>query len=136
MGQLKATYKCKVCGKETHKGTSKMNIYCSNTCQGKERRHNKVLEWKSGKHVDKSVIKRYLQETTGNFCYVCGIGDWNGKTIVLDLEHIDGNSDNNREENVALICPNCHSQTSTYKGRNKGNGRHARRERYAEGQSY
>ena len=94
------------------------------------------MEWKAGKRVDKSVIKRYLTETTGNFCYVCGIGDWNGKTIVLDLEHIDGNSDNNREDNVALICPNCHSQTSTYKGRNKGNGRHTRRERYAEGKSY
>lgn len=60
----------------------------------------------------------------------------NGKDIVLELEHKDGNSQNNSKENVCLICPNCHSQTPTYKGKNKGNGRHSRRKRYAEGKSY
>ena len=56
--------------------------------------------------------------------------------IVLELEHIDGNSDNNDLKNVCLICPNCHSQTDTYKGKNVGQGRHYRRVRYAEGKSF
>jgi len=99
--------------------------------------HKKRLEiWRDTGEVGKSVIKRYLAETWGEYCYVCGIGDWNGKTIVLELEHKNGKSWDNSEENVALICPNCHSQTDTYKGANKGNGRHARRERYAQGKSY
>jgi predicted HNH restriction endonuclease len=45
------------------------------------------------------------------------------------LEHIDGNAYNNSESNLSLLCPNCHSQTPTYKAKNKGNGRVERRER-------
>ncbi len=41
----------------------------------------------------------------------------------LEIDHIDGNSDNNSEENLRLVCPNCHSLTSTYCGTNRGNGR-------------
>jgi len=66
----------------------------------------------------------------------CGITEWNGKEIVLELEHIDGNSLNNTEENLSLLCPNCHSQTDTYKGKNKGSGRHYRKVRYQKGKSY
>ena len=81
-------------------------------------------------------IKRYLVETLNNTCSSCGINSWNGKDIVMDLEHIDGDSDNNRPENLTLLCPNCHSQSPTFKNRNKGKGRHARRQRYAEGKSF
>ena len=54
----------------------------------------------------------------------------------MELEHKDGNSSNNSLDNVCLLCPNCHSQTDTYKNKNKGNGRHYRRLRYSEGKSY
>ena len=84
----------------------------------------------------KNRIKRYLLETFGHRCSVCGINSWNGKDIVLELEHKDGNSENNSKENICLICPNCHSQTLTYKNKNKGNGRYIRRKRYAEGKSF
>jgi heterodisulfide reductase subunit B len=82
------------------------------------------------------AIKRWLSETFGKKCSVCGIEEWNKKDIVFELEHKDGNSENNSKDNVCLICPNCHSQTDTYKGKNKGNGRHSRRQRYTEGKSY
>lgn len=120
---------CLFCGEEVkeHKST-----FCSRDCNQKfnliQRIHSKTASPKT--------IKKYLIYTGGNKCQVCGITDWNGKPIVMELEHIDGNSDNNELSNVCLICPNCHSQTDTYKGANRGNGRYYRRMRYKEGKSF
>lgn len=47
--------------------------------------------------------------------------------IPLEVEHIDGNFLNNKEENLILLCPNYHSLTSTYKGANRGNRRKDRK---------
>ena len=62
--------------------------------------------------------------------------EWNGMPLVFVLDHIDGNSSDNSRANVRLVCPNCDSQLPTYKSRNRGNGRHFRRVRYANGQSF
>lgn len=52
-------------------------------------------------------------------CAICGnTGEWNGKTLVLQLHHIDGDRTNNSPSNLQFLCPNCHSQTSNYAGRN------------------
>jgi len=56
-------------------------------------------------------------------CVKCGLDSWQGETIVLDLDHIDGNNRNNTLSNLRYLCPNCHSQTDTYKGRNKNTGK-------------
>ena len=45
----------------------------------------------------------------------CGGGEWRGKILTLEVEHKDGNHDNNKEENLQLLCPNCHSITATYR---------------------
>lgn len=50
-------------------------------------------------------------------CESCGITEWNGSPISLELNHIDGNSGNHSLENLELICPNCHSQTETYRSK-------------------
>jgi Zn finger protein HypA/HybF involved in hydrogenase expression len=55
-------------------------------------------------------------------CSSCGIDSWKGETIVLDLDHVNGDNRDNRLENLRYLCPNCHSQTDTYKGRNKNKG--------------
>jgi hypothetical protein len=51
-------------------------------------------------------------------CEVCGIKDWNGKKLSFELDHIDGDRTNHRLENLRIVCPNCHSQTDTYRGKN------------------
>lgn len=55
-------------------------------------------------------------------CNVCGLSDWNNKPISLELEHKDGDNQNNARENLEGLCPNCHSQTDTFRGRNKNGG--------------
>ena len=69
---------------------------------------------------------------------VCGWKELNPITTKcpIELDHIDGNSENNKMENLRLLCPNCHSLQSTYKGLNRGNGRFLRSQRYREGKSY
>lgn len=55
-----------------------------------------------------------------NRCAECGIQDWRGEKLVLHLDHIDGDPLNNDLSNLRLLCPNCHSLTATYCGKNKG----------------
>jgi len=130
------SYNCLYCGTENEwKGYSYTNKYCNSDCHNAHKTECKIIEWKQTGKLSKRPVKEYLSRQKEG-CWECGITQWNGKEIVLELEHIDGNSTNNKEENLSLLCPNCHSQTQTYKNRNKGNGRHYRRTRYAEGKSF
>ena len=52
-------------------------------------------------------------------CNKCGISEWQNEPISLQLDHINGINNDNRIENLRLLCPNCHSQTETYAGKNK-----------------
>jgi Zn finger protein HypA/HybF involved in hydrogenase expression len=64
-----------------------------------------------------------LIETRGYKCEECEISDWRNKKISLELDHINGNFNDNSLKNVRLLCPNCHSQTPTFKSKNTGKGR-------------
>lgn len=126
------SFKCLYCSTEHKLKKSTSNKYCNNLCQQNHFLHEKI---QNGVYSSKTV-KRYLLLTNGYKCWECGISKWNGKRISLELEHVDGNSDNNNLSNLSILCPNCHSQTPTYKSKNKGNGRHYRRVRYREGKSF
>jgi len=91
--------------------------YCA-VCWGNVSDRRKILVLDETK-TDR-IRRRILTKTRGHRCEVCHLADWQGLPIALDLDHIDGNADNNSEGNLRLICPNCHAQTPTYKGRNKG----------------
>jgi 5-methylcytosine-specific restriction endonuclease McrA len=71
--------------------------------------------------VQRSVVKnRIIKDNLIDYkCSGCGnIGEWQGKEISLHLDHINGISNDNRLENLRFLCPNCHSQTDTFAGKN------------------
>jgi len=106
---------------------------------GKVRKYKEYIKmWKNGE-VDGSKgesgvsthIRRYLFDKYNNKCSKCGwneINEITGKSP-LNVEHIDGDYRNNKEENLDLLCPNCHSLTPTYGSLNKGKGRKDRKRR-------
>lgn len=67
------------------------------------------------KHLKARLINAGLLT---NQCQTCGLADWQGKLLNMHLDHINGTNDDNRLENLRMLCPNCHSQTPTYGGRN------------------
>ena len=77
----------------------------------------------------KSFVKRYLLQTRGERCELCGFTVVNSATgnTVIQMDHTDGNCFNNDPDNLRLLCPNCHSMTPTYGSLNKGSGRAHRR---------
>ena len=115
--------------------------FCSNKCQCNLEYRENVDLWKKGKLSGgvgitarnlSSWLRRYLIEKYDNKCSFCG---WNKKhpltgVVPLEVDHIDGNSENNLEKNLRLLCPNCHALTPFYKNLNKGKGRKWRMRKY------
>lgn len=77
-------------------------------------------------------VKRYLTELYGEQCSLCSWDIKNPITgkVPLEIDHLNGNSEDNSEGNLRLICPNCHSLTITFRNLNKGNGREWRTKKY------
>lgn len=128
----KQKYFCINCGKEL----KRKGKYCSTKCQQDFHYKEYIEKWKNGyengingKYGISLYIKRYLREKYNNKCAECGWHKINQytKNIPLEVHHLDGDYTNNNEENLILLCPNCHSLTATYKAANKGSGRKDRK---------
>jgi len=120
--------KCKNCNKEIILYPERDDEFCSNKCHIEYKYHQYVEKWKNGEEngiigifsISKQ-IRKYLFEKNNNKCEKCGWGEKNEHTnkIPLQIHHVDGNCLNNKEENLELLCPNCHSLTNNFGKRNK-----------------
>lgn len=129
---------CLNCNKELTAKAQK--VYCSNICQRLKQKQeiDKRIEEGNTVGIGHRRIRAYLIDRHGAKCMDCKWDKINPHTGLcpIELEHLDGNSENNALDNLRLLCPSCHSLTATYKALNKGSGRHNRRQRYKEGKSF
>ncbi|MCK9532369.1 MAG: hypothetical protein M0R77_17800 [Gammaproteobacteria bacterium] len=92
--------------------------------KGKEIVPNEIVFAENSKYDNDVVKKRILQNNLLDYkCAECELTEWQGKSIVLELEHCNGVRNDHRIENLKFLCPNCHSQTETFRGRNKNTGK-------------
>ena len=71
-------------------------------------------------HFQTYKLKKRLYDVglKSNKCEECGVSEWNGKPIQCELDHINGDSRDHRLDNLRILCPNCHSQTDTFRAKN------------------
>ena len=115
---------CLNCGKVL---TNQQKKYCSIECQQEYQKQLHIEQWqngveegikKSGKSFKTSdTVRNYLLEKVNYKCEICGWGEKNPITgkVPLEIHHKDGNRNNNIEENLQVLCPNCHALTPNYK---------------------
>lgn len=123
--------KCLYCKKEIF-GDKK---FCDNKCQNNYQYIKFIKSWLKGKEKGgkgegspSTYIRRYLFKKHNSKCSKCRWGKTNpiSKKIPLTINHINGNSEDHRPDNLELLCPNCHSLTPTFGNLNKGKGRKRR----------
>ena len=117
-------FNCLQCGKEKLWHRSSVNKFCDNKCQGIYKWENvtKPSIERGERGGNANTLKKFLREIHGDKCSVCGQESmWNNKPLILQLDHIDGDSDNNHPSNIRLLCPNCHTQTENFGCKGQGN---------------
>ena len=128
---------CVECQKSFIAKRATRGMFCSCACSYEYKKKDFIKQWKSGEikgwsgstAVLSPAIRTYLKETRGNLCSKCGWAEINPTSgrIPLEINHINGDAHDNREENLEILCPNCHSLTSNYKYLNKNNSSRTRR---------
>ena len=95
--------------------TDHFRLFGRNTTNNKRELDDILVEhstYANNPRLKERLIKEGLLE---NKCAICGnIGEWMGKSLTLQLDHINGEHTDNRIENLRILCPNCHTQTETY----------------------
>lgn len=127
---------CKFCNSLFQHKSCNKRIFCSQKCLRQDEYENNVQLWLNGEKPGYkgktkqlcSYVRRYLHETRGTACERCG---WDERhpidgAVLTEVEHIDGNAENNLLSNLKILCPNCHSMTPTFRARNKNSKRERR----------
>lgn len=133
---------CRGCGVPLYVNEhSRRRAYCSNDCRVDSYNATRMDRFRDDEITESDLksklIRGVVLSEQDGVCACCGcLPEHNELPLVFVMDHIDGNSYNNKRDNLRLVCPNCDSQLPTFKSRNRGNGRHFRRERYRSGQSY
>lgn len=118
---------CQGCSAEIIRNRSKRyNKYCSDCITNNK--HITIKKQASCDFKSAEGLRRFLLRTRPYVCEICKLTEWNDQPITLQVDHINGNWQNNEEDNLRLLCPNCHSQTPTFGAKNRGNGRDYRRD--------
>lgn len=123
---ITSTAVCQHCGKSFIKYPSSNGKYCSRECASAHKIQQHIEAWKLGEisgtvsYTCSNFIRNYLLQKHNYRCEKCGWGEINPFTgkVPLQIHHIDGNSENNTEENLQVLCPNCHSLTNNFGSRN------------------
>ena len=124
----KRTFICLNCGKEQPLKKNSRGKYCDNKCQQEHFYKINIEKWKNGeldgmrgKYSISAFIRRYMLEKSNYRCSKCGWHEINPTTGLspLTIHHIDGDYTNNKEDNLEVLCPNCHSLTPNYGSLNK-----------------
>lgn len=135
------TNTCLNCGKEFTSYGNTRGKYCSHQCQHEYQHKLYIDKWKRGEtdgatgtYMPSDHIRKYMLERADYRCERCGWCETNEHhpTPPLQLHHIDGNCLNNREENLAILCPNCHALTDNFGSKNR-NGLKARTDYFGKG---
>lgn len=121
----KIKWNCLTCETEHTTLPYQKKKFCDQTCMGLFTKNITKEKFENGEVSSRGTIRGILYKLDSQ-CNQCGIDEWQGLKIPLEVDHIDGNASNNLPSNVRLLCPNCHSITPTWKGKNKGNGRASR----------
>ena len=109
-------FTCLNCGRvNPRKGDAYTYKYCNNKCQAEHRSRQLVSKWKENEKATgwrqvPDYIKKYLVSQRGHQCETCKNTEWQGQEIPLVVIHLDHNTHNNEEANLALSCPNCRAQ--------------------------
>lgn len=139
--RIKINRYCEYCDNEIlgKRNTKYCSLTCSSLNNSKIRSELYIENWKKGLNSGGNkihgkvsrIVRKYLFKKYDSKCSRCGWKEINPftNTIPLEVEHIDGNPTNHKEENLVLLCPNCHSLSSGHSTA-KGNGRRYYREKY------
>lgn len=122
----KVKWECLSCGKEHNSLPHKVGSYCGISCFNEARMEKTFTKLLSGELNDRGMMRSAIIRKYGSVCADCGLFEWRGEELPLELHHKDGDAGNNEYSNISLLCPNCHAITDTWKGKNRGNGRAAR----------
>lgn len=112
---------CYVCGKECRYDSRCCSVKCSSEYRLIELCEK--IESTNGVGCNIRAIKKYLIHTTGHRCCICDGVEWNDLPIPLVIDHINGRANDNRLDNLRLVCGNCDMQLPTYKSKNKNSDR-------------